>query len=83
MNGSHDRQKQGSNDRQKQAGSFLVSCLELEGSQVVGSFCHLNHSGNLEISQWLQIHSLWHLLTDIVKEFSGNGMAEAGSELGN
>lgn len=46
-------------------------------------FFHLNHSGNLEMSQWLQIHLLWHLLSDTEQKGCGSGMAELESELGN
>jgi len=46
-------------------------------------FFHLNHSGNLEMSQRLQRHPLWHFLSDTDRKGCGNGMAETESELGN
>lgn len=45
-------------------------------------FC-LSHSSNLWMSQWLQIHPRWHLLSDTDRKGCGNVMAEAESELGN
>lgn len=61
----------------------FASCFAQEGSQMVGSFFLFFTLITLVICKCLQIHALWHLLSDMNRKVCGKGMTEREHELGN